>query len=358
MTSAVIDDGERLKDKRKGSDISQGRRAAQVDITETQVSSSGRQVNENEIPALQTLPCNVGPEDKGKCLSEIGEIIPCNSTSNSTDTASASCMVQPSIDFVSTFETANFDVVEDINNFTSREFSEIKDSPSKTNHLPSHGYGESSLDEILAGHNIAEAIDSNSEDGSSFFSDSPIVFHVMQNDNLQGVIPSTAEFIVSEREQNRHEGSLLLGDLMGVSSNVLLSNSVEIDVHDIRNFRRTFSFSRNSALSTDESDYSGSPDSWHHDFTGGFFSSSLQGSLGSRGSGTHDNNELGWNSRSEVQLLLVVLLIINFLIEVKEGFNFFLIYRELKSKRFSSNLCLKFCFTEKLYSLRFKNAFW
>lgn len=297
MNSEEIGDGERLKDKIKGSDLSLGRRAALVDIRV----SSRRCMTGNDITALETGI--VGPGDKGKCLSESGSMISCESRTNSSNddgTASASSMVQPSPDRFSASEIAEFDAAKNINSTTSRESSQIFEALSNSNNLPSHCYeGESSLDEASAGNSTPEAIDYYSETSSSLFHNSPIAFHSIQDDSPQGRMPSTAGFIVLGRDQNRQERTLHQGDLMSVSSSSL--TSVSSNSHDIRNFT-AFSFSRNTVFSTDGSEYSRSPDGSHHDFSREFSSDNLQGSFGS-----HGQSELAWNSRSEVLLLLVVL---------------------------------------------------
>lgn len=264
VNSAKIGDGERLKGKRKGT---------LVDGTANSVPCR------NEIPALRSVP---GNSDEVIFSSEIesGEMVSCSSCNG--DGARASFMVEPSPDSASATEIG-------ITSSSSRIF-ELSNS--------NHCLGESSLDEVSVAHSYADAIDSYSEDSSSYFPDSPIAFHIMQDDSLREMMPSAADSILLEREQNRREGSLLRGDLFG--------NSVEINGHDNRNYRRSFSFSRNSVFSTDESNYSSSPDGSNHNLSGGSLGDSLQGSFASLGS-SESSNELGWNSRSEVQHLLVVL---------------------------------------------------
>lgn len=289
VNSAKTGDGERLKGKRKGSDLSSP--GTLVDGTANSVSCR------NETPAQRSIPGNL---DEVKFSSEIesGEMISCSNCNG--DDARSSSMVEPSPDCVSATEIGNSDVAKDVNDITSSSsrIFELRNS--------NNCFGESSLDEVSVANSFAEAIDSYSDDSSSYFPDSPIAFHIMQDDNLREMMPSTAEFILLEREQNRQEGSLLRGDLLEDSSNILFGDSVEINGHDIRNYRRSFSFSRNSVFSTDESDYSGSQDGSNHDLSGGSLGNSLQGSFASLGS-SGSSNELGWNSRSEVQHLLVVL---------------------------------------------------
>ncbi|KAG6411563.1 hypothetical protein SASPL_129646 [Salvia splendens] len=261
MSSAEIGGGRRLNGKGKGNRLSMGRKTALVDDG---ITKSGRCTAGNEIAALETAR---GDGDKGNCLSICGDMISCPSTASSRGdgTASASSsMDQPSPDT----EIAKFDAAKDITGITSSDSFPI------------------SLDEVSAGNSIAEAIDSYSED-SSFYHDSPVSFHLMQD---QGLIPLTSGFIILGREESRQEGTLRHGDLMSASSNSLAS--VSPDSRDIRNYT-SFSFSRNTVFSTSGSEYSRSPDGSHHDLTD-FFSSSLHGSFSSLfGSEIHGSSELG-----------------------------------------------------------------
>ncbi|KAL1531228.1 RING-type E3 ubiquitin transferase [Salvia divinorum] len=275
MTSAEIGGGERLNGKRKGPRLPLGRKTALVDdgITKYRV-SSGRCTTGNEIAALETVPGDAGPGDKGNCLSKCGDMISCQPTASSSDDGTASTsssILQPSPDRVSDTETAKFDASKDITSITSSDSSQI------------------SLDEVLAGNNIAEAIDSYSED-TSFYHDSPVAFHLMQDDNIQGSMPLTSGFILLGREENRQEGTLRQGDLMNASSNSL--SSVSPNSHDIRNYT-SFSFSRNTVFSMNGSEYSSSPAVSHHDLSADFFSDNLHGSFTSLGSEIHGSNELG-----------------------------------------------------------------
>ncbi|KAI3443946.1 hypothetical protein Pfo_000611 [Paulownia fortunei] len=318
VNSAEHGDREKLKFTRKGSDLSLGSGADLADIKTENGVSSGRCLAANENPAPEVRPSNVGPGDKGKCLSESRELVPsCQFIANSrgNETASTSYLDESSSNCVSATEIAIVDAVNGTKSSMNEDSSQIVEALSNSNSLPSHGFEESLLDEVSAENNVSEVIDfSNSEYGSaSIVSDSPIEFYLLRDDSLQEVIPSALGFLVSEREQNRQDGSLMHGDVMGPSSNILSSNSAEISIREARrNSRRLFwdAFSRRSSwrdsdsrsfvFSSDDSDHLRSHDRWLLDFSGDFFSEELQGDIRTRGSRTQGTNEQRWNSRSEI----------------------------------------------------------
>lgn len=243
-----------------------------------------------------------GPENgadhvERKWLSESRELVPSYQlydSSRSNGTASSSNRDQPFPYCVSENELFCMDAitVEDYN-----------------------GPGEPLLDEVSVENNASEEVDfSNSDFGSSsFVSDSPLELRLLRDDTLQG--PGLG-FLVSEREQNREDGSLLHVNMMNVSSNNLPTNTAEITSWEgMRNSRRLFwdAFSRaSSGRHTDSTASAFSPVDSHslgtHDRRLIGFSSDLS----SQGSRTPSINEQQLNSRSEVR---------TFFFPFKEGYS-------------------------------------
>ncbi|KAK6156567.1 hypothetical protein DH2020_010815 [Rehmannia glutinosa] len=303
VNSAEVSEFEKLKFKRKGSDLSPSSGTDLADAKTENGVSSGRCLAAEENPAPEAPPSNVGPEDKGKCLTDNRELVPCQfiAISRGNETASTSHVDYPSPDCVSATEIVILDAVNGINSTMNEDSSQIIEALSNSNSLRSHGLGESLSD---------EAIDFSSSEYSSasIVSDSSIEFHLLRGDSQEG-IPSALGFVVPEREEN----SLMHGDVTGISSNILSSNSSEISIHEARrNSRRLFwdAFSRRSSrtdsdsrsfvFSSDDSDHLRSHDRWFLDFSGDFLSDEYRGDIRTRGSRTQGTNEQRWNSRSEI----------------------------------------------------------
>ncbi|KAK6131864.1 hypothetical protein DH2020_034387 [Rehmannia glutinosa] len=286
MNSAEVGEFEKLKFTRKGSDLSPSSGTDLADAKTENGVSSGRCLSADENPAPEARPNNVGPGDKGKCLTDNRELVPCQfiAISRGNETASTSHVDYPSPDCVSATEIVILDAVNGINSTMNEDSSQIIEALSNSNSLRSHGLGESLSD---------EAIDFSSSEYSSasIVSDSSIEFHLLRDDS-QEVIPSALGFVVPEREEN----SLMHGDVTGISSNILSSNSSEISIHEARrNSRRLFW----DAFSTQFPDRFRLK-KWFLDFSGDFLSDEYRGDIVTRGSRTQGTNEQRWNSRSEI----------------------------------------------------------
>ncbi|KAK4853473.1 hypothetical protein QYF36_009746 [Acer negundo] len=120
-------------------------------------------------------------------------------------------------------------------------------------------------------------------------------------------------FLVSNREQDRIDGSVLHVDVVSISSHILSSGSADTSSHaSRRNSRRLFwdAFSRRSSrrlndsptivFSTDDTNDLGSQDRWLLDFSSDFLDDGVGGDTGYLGSRIHSLNERRRHSRSEI----------------------------------------------------------
>ncbi|KAL8502619.1 hypothetical protein ACS0TY_021669 [Phlomoides rotata] len=264
-----------------------------ISIKAEHVVSPGRCLGAYDNPALEYGVNHVEPCNRGKWLSESRELVPShqsNDSSRSNGTASSSCRDQP------------FPYCVSENDDTSQAGEELNNSSS----VYYNGLGEPLSDEV----SVSEEVDfSHSDFGSSFVSDSPLEFHLLRDDTLQEQTPPNLGLLVSEREQNTEDASLLHVDMVNVSSNILPANSAEITSHEARrNSRRLFwdALSRaSSGRHTDSSAFAFSPvDLRTHDrrligFSGGFLNDEVGGDLSSQGNRT-PSNEQRLNSRFEI----------------------------------------------------------
>ncbi|KAK4431808.1 Receptor homology region, transmembrane domain- and RING domain-containing protein 4 [Sesamum alatum] len=318
VNSAEHGHQEKFKFLRKKSGLSMGNGDDLVSSKSESMVSSRRCFAANGNSAPEDGRSNVEHGNRGKFLSESRELVPSyQSTAHSRgiETASTSYVDQPFADFVSLNEMSSTNAMNTINCNMNGALSQIGQRLNNTGNVYSHGLGGLLLDEVSVENNVSEEVDfSNSDFGSSFISDSPMDTHLPRDDTNQEVTPSRVGFLVSEREHNRQDVSLLQVDVVSISSNILPSNSAEINSREARrNSRRLFwdAFSRRSSrrqtesrtlgLSPGDSESLRSHDRWLLDFTGGFYNDEVGGDLRSLGSRTPGSHELQTPGRNEQQ---------------------------------------------------------
>ncbi|KAL6586230.1 hypothetical protein OROMI_002874 [Orobanche minor] len=281
----------KLRFPRKSSDLSLDNRNDLVTIKSENVVSSGSCLAAHENHVHEDGARNVNSGNRGKCLSESRELVPSHqSTANARVKENASTS---NVDWSSSSRIAANDM--NVNEISSKFFDKLNNSSCVSHH--------------------PEEVDfSVSDFGTSpIVSDSPVDFCLPRDDTLQDVTPSGIGFLVSEREQNRQDRSLLHVDVVSISSSVLLSNSAETSSRDARrNSRRLFwdAFSRRNSrghtdsrtfsFSSSDSDHLRSHDRWLLDFSGGFPNDEIGGDLRSHESRSPGSNEQRLNSRSEI----------------------------------------------------------
>ncbi|XP_073136712.1 uncharacterized protein [Henckelia pumila] len=267
--------------------------------------SSVSRIDATDNPTLRANSNNVDRRDKGKYLSESGESVPydqpiSNSRGNESastsyvdkpignsrgnESASTSYVDQPRPNCDTEKEIGSTVAVKGINSNMNGDSSQVSGRLSYLSSLPSRGHEEFMLDEASVQNNVHETDFSSSEFGSSsVVSDSPIDFQFLRNSNINERIPSDLGFLVSEREQNRQDESLLHVDIVSTSSN-MSSRSSEISSQEARrNSRRLFwdAFSRRNS-------------------SGDFFSDELGGDFRSSRNTTRGGSEQQSQSRSEL----------------------------------------------------------
>ncbi|KAL7093395.1 hypothetical protein ACP275_11G038700 [Erythranthe tilingii] len=286
---------QKLKFRRKKSNLSDNNGDNRISTKPESVVSSARGLSANENPAPESGASNLEPGNKGKWLFDSRDLVAPVHNSRGNETASTSYAHQPSPHGVSSNEMPSG---EGHNNSST---------------VYRNGLRESLLDEVSVENNVSEEVDfSNSEFGSSsFVSDSPGDYHLRRDDAVHEETPSGLGFVVSERDQSRQDGSLLHVDVVSISSNGLLTNSADISSREARrNSRRLFwdAFSRRSSrrdsrtllFSPGDSDHLRSHERWLLDFSGGFLNNDENGGdLRSHDSRT-PSSEQRWNSRSEI----------------------------------------------------------
>ncbi|XP_075502053.1 uncharacterized protein LOC142540064 [Primulina tabacum] len=278
---------EKFSAQSKGSNISRGIRTCLMSIkNENRVSSVNRE-DATENPTLRANSINVEHRDKGKYLSESKESVPYDPliiNSRGNEFASTSYVDQPCPNCVTEKEKASMIAFKGINSSMNEGSSQVSERLSYSSSLPSRGHEEFMLDEALVQNNVHEADFSSSEFGSSsVLSDSPIDFQFLRNSTIDERVPSDLGFLVSEREQNQQDESLLHVDIVSTSSN-MSSRSSEISSQEARrNSRRLFwdAFTRRNS-------------------SGDFFSDELGGDFRSSMNTTRGGNEQQWHSRSEL----------------------------------------------------------
>lgn len=175
----------------------------------------------------------------------------------------------------------------------------------------SHGIVESSINgDLIGNHASAFFVFSNSGSSSSIsaVSDSSLTSYSSGYDTCQDIIPSSLDFLMSEREQSPGLGGMLQVGMVGIPSNVHPSSSAEINSRGARrNSRRLFrdAFSSSNA---DSSNFifvnDNSDDVWSRERLLEFHDDSLGAGLGrdfrgpeSQASASSDQQR---HSRSEV----------------------------------------------------------
>ncbi|KAL0315457.1 UNVERIFIED_CONTAM: hypothetical protein Sradi_5423900 [Sesamum radiatum] len=318
VNSAEHGHQEKFKFLRKKSDLSMGNGDDLVSSKSESLVSSRRWFAANGNSAPEDGGSNVERGNRGKFLSESRELIPSyQSTAHSRgiETASTSYVDQLSSDCVSLNEMSSTNGMNTINCNMNGALSQFGQRFNNTGNVYSHGLGGLLLDELSVENNVSEEADfSNSDFGSSFVSDSPMDSHLPRDDTIQEVTPSHVGFLVSEREHNRQDVNLLQVDVVSISSNILPTNSAEINSREARrNSRRLFwdAFSRRSSrrhtesrtfgFSPGDSESLRSHDRWLLDFTGGFYNDEVGGDLRSHGSRTPGSHELQTPGRNEQQ---------------------------------------------------------
>jgi len=277
----------------------------------------------NENPGLECSPSNADTSDKGKCLSESGELVPSDqsiTSSRTHETDSTLYINQPSSDSASANERPTIDAISGINSNMNGNSSQLGAELTNCT-VPSSLRLNNSSDEISVENNVNEAIyfsfsDSGCSSGSgsgSHVSESPINADSPRFDTLQEVIPSGLGHPMSEREQTRQHTNVLHVDVPSVSSDILPTSSAEISSREERrNSRRLFwdAFSRRSSrrhtdsrtfvFPSGDSDNLRSHDRWILDLSGDFFNDGAGGDFRSYEGRTQGINERRWHSRSEI----------------------------------------------------------
>ncbi|KAH6828809.1 RING/U-box superfamily protein [Perilla frutescens var. hirtella] len=266
----------KLKFPRRNSDLPVRNGDDLISIKSESAVSSRRFLDAYENTTLEVDASHDEPSDRGKWLSESRELVPsrqCIDSSRCNGTASSSYAGQPSGFLMSEMETSSMDGINSVNCNMKGDTSQIGQGFNNSSSV-CNALGEPLLDEVSVENNLSEEIDYSSSDfGSPFVSDSPLTldFHLLRDD-VQEVTPPGLGFLVSEREQNRQDESLL-----------------HVDVAD----SRTFVFSPLG------SDRFRSPDRQLLDFSSSFIDDEFV-DLTSRGSRTPGSNDQLLNSRSEI----------------------------------------------------------
>lgn len=307
----------KLKFPRRNSDLPAGNGDDLSSIKSESAVSSRRFLGAYENTTLEVGASHDDPGDRGKWLSESRELVPslqCIDSSRCNGTASSSDAGQPSGFLLSENEMSSMDGINSVNCNLKGDTSQIGQGFNNTSSVFCNALGEPLVDEVSVENNVSEEVDYSSSDfGSPFVSGSPLTldFHLLRDDNVQEVTPPGLGFLVSEREQNRQDESLLHVDVVSIS-NTLPTNSSEISSREARrNSRRLFwdAFSRRSSrrqadsrtfvFSPLGSDRLRSPDRQLLDFSSSFIDDEF-GDLNSRGSRTPGSNDQLLNSRSEI----------------------------------------------------------
>lgn len=263
----------------------------------------------------------IDASNREKRLSKSKELVPSHHVSafsnhddsfrdRNSGTASTSSKEQNSSDPVAINVSTELSAVMDIDNSVNRGMSQIcPESLHRSSSSPQEI--EHSLSDGVAFENDVPVI---SNSGSvSVISDSSINFPSLRDESLQEAVPSDLEYLVSNRERSRRDGSVLLVDVVSISSSILSSNNADIGNREARrNSRRLFwdAFSRRSSrrssdspaivFSTDDTDDLGSHDRWLLDFSGDFFNDGLRGDSGYSDTISHNMSERQRQSRSEI----------------------------------------------------------
>ncbi|KAK6944409.1 Zinc finger, RING-type [Dillenia turbinata] len=136
------------------------------------------------------------------------------------------------------------------------------------------------------------------------------------DESLREVITSGLGFLVSDREQNWRDGSLLHVDVVSISSSISSRSTSDVSNQDERrNSGRLFwnAFSRRSSrihmdspavLFSNNDTGSIGLDRWFLDFNGDFFDNSIRGDAGFLHNRRHSANEQQRSSRSEMWEIL------------------------------------------------------
>lgn len=275
---------EKFNTQSKGSNISQGIRTCLMGRKNENRVSSVSHIDATENPTLRANSNNVERRDKGKYLSVSKESVPYDSNSRGKESASTSYVDQPCPNRVTEKEMASMGAFKGINSSMNGDSSQVSERLSYSSSLLSRGHEEFMLDEASVQNNVHETDFSSSEFGSSsVVSDSPIDFQFLRNSTIDERVPSDLGFLVSERDHNRQDESLLHVDIVSTSSN-MSSRSSEISSQEARRTsRRLFwdAFSRRNS-------------------SGDFFSDELGGDFRSSRNTTRGGNEQQWHSRSEL----------------------------------------------------------
>ncbi|KAK1554701.1 hypothetical protein Q3G72_016099 [Acer saccharum] len=285
--------------------------------------SSGSSISASEDTSAEGGMRNVETSNHGKCLADSKELVSpllvsAESTHDesyrdiSSTTSSTSFKEQESSDSLCVNDSANKNAVNGIDNPVDKGVSQICHEPSSSSSQNlgdsrSNGVSlESPASEVSATH------DSHS-DTVSHVSDLPVTFHSLGDETIRGAMPAGLGFLVSNREQDRDDGSVLHVDVVSISSHILSSGSADTSSHaSRRNSRRLFwdAFSRRSSrrlndsptivFSTDDTNDLGSQDRWLLDFSSDFLDDGVGGDTGYLGSRIHSLNERRRHSRSEI----------------------------------------------------------
>ncbi|KAL5772743.1 hypothetical protein ACOSP7_012354 [Xanthoceras sorbifolium] len=280
--------------------------------------SSGSSIAASEDTSAEGCMRIVETSNHGKCLADSKELVsPLLVSAESShddyrDIATTSFKEQESSDHLCVNDSANKNAVNGIDNSVDKGVSHICHEPSSSS---SQSLGDSrsngvSLDSLAS--EISATHDSHS-DTVSHVSDLPVTFHSLGDESIRGAMPAGLGFLVSNREQDRPDGSVLHVDVVSISSHILSSGSADTSSHAARrNSRRLFwdAFSRRSSrrlndsptilFSTDDTNDLGSQDRWLLDFSGDFLDDGVGGDSGYLGSRIHSLNERRRHSRSEI----------------------------------------------------------
>ncbi|KAH7569127.1 hypothetical protein JRO89_XS06G0110400 [Xanthoceras sorbifolium] len=260
--------------------------------------SSGSSIAASEDTSAEGCMRIVETSNHGKCLADSKELVsPLLVSAESShddyrDIATTSFKEQESSDHLCVNDSANKNAVNGIDNSVDKGVSHICHEPSSSS---SQSLGDSrsngvSLDSLAS--EISATHDSHS-DTVSHVSDLPVTFHSLGDESIRGAMPAGLGFLVSNREQDRPDGSVLHVDVVSISSHILSSGSADTSSHAARrNSRRLFwdAFSRRSSrrlndsptilFSTDDTNDLGSQDRWLLDFSGDFLDDGVGGDSG------------------------------------------------------------------------------
>ncbi|KAF8400571.1 hypothetical protein HHK36_013870 [Tetracentron sinense] len=279
-----------------------------------------------EDTAIEFGSKSVETSKSGKYLSESKELVlhPVNADSSpvesywerTSDIASTSSRERQSPELVSENVRASLDVVVEVDDSHKEGRSHICPDGICSSSTPPAELGNWSANGLSSIENQGnEIMDIHNSILSSVpvVSDSPATLQSLRNESAQEATPPGPGFLMPDGQRERRNGSVLLVDVVSISSNILSSSTVEISNREVRrNSRRMFwdAFSRRSSrrhsdsptivFSTDDADDLGSHDRWLLDFGGDLFEDGGRVDSGYLGSRSHGMHERRWQSRSEI----------------------------------------------------------